>query len=103
MGAAGAIVVHLDDLSIRWNCVEGAYTASSSVTLSLDARFADGRPLAAGTDYAVAQSNGVGRSAKECSAEQVKPFVADVVNRSLDEGLREIARRVASEAGLHQK
>jgi hypothetical protein len=103
MGAAGAIVVHLDDLSVRWNCVEGAYTASSTVTVSLDARFADGRPLAAGTDYAVAQSNSVGRSDEQCSAEQVKPLIADAVHRSLDQGLRDIARRVASEAGLHEK
>ena len=103
MGAAGAIVVHLDDLSVRWNCVGGAYTASRTVTLSLDARFADGRPLAAGTDYAVAQSNSVGRSDKQCSAEQVKPLIADTVHRSLDQGLRDIARRVASKAGLHEK
>ena len=50
MGAIGVIVVQVDELSVRWDCVEGAYTASSTVTLSLDARFADGRPLAAATD-----------------------------------------------------
>ena len=102
-GAAGVIVVRLDGLSISWECSEGAYTASSTVALSLDARFADGRPLAAATGHSVAQSTGASRSDKQCSAEQVKPFVADAVNRSLDEGLREIARRVASEAGLHEK
>jgi hypothetical protein len=102
-GAAGVIVVRLDELSISWQCGEGAYTASSTVTLGLDARFADGRPLAAATGQSVAQSHGVGLSDKRCSAEQVKPFIADAVNRSLDEGLREIAQRVAHEAGLHEK
>jgi hypothetical protein len=102
-GATGVIVVRLDELSISWACSEGTYTASSTVTLGLDVRFADGRPLAAAMGHSVAQSHGVGRSGKECSAEQVKPFVADAVHRSLDKGLRDIAQRVASEAGLHEK
>ena len=51
----------------------------------------------------MAQSHGVGRSDKRCSAEQVKPLIADAVNRSLDQGLRDIARRVASGAALHEK
>jgi hypothetical protein len=102
-GATGVIVVRLDELSISWECSEGTYTASSTVTLGLDVRFADGRPLAAAMGHSVTQSHGVGRSGKECSAEQVKPFVADAVHRSLDKGLRDIAQRVASEAGLHEK
>jgi hypothetical protein len=99
IGATAVIVVRLDELSIRWECSEGAYTVSSSVTLSLDARFADGRPLAADTGHSLAKITGARRS-DQCSAEEVAPLVADAVNKSLDEGLREIAQRIASEAGL---
>jgi hypothetical protein len=102
IGAAAVIVVRLDELSISWECSEGAYTASSSVTLSLDARFADGSPLAATTGHSLAQVTGA-RSSDKCSAEEVEPLVDDAVNRSLDEALREIAQRVASEAGLNEK